>query len=149
MTTTPEYLAEAINILCERGEIITRIDITVSSGEWGEPKEQYNIQHTPKSQLLTNMNLASLHKRTMKKAYQAGAKGKYALSELLAKTVGWVNDKEVTTLHDKLIAQLNVHKQLEALQKEKQEQEVEKILNIKPTKKLPKKAPKRKVKKTV
>lgn len=95
------------------------------------------------------MNLASLHKRTLKKAHEAGAKGKYALSELLAKTIGWVNDKEVTTLHDKLMAQLNVHKQLETLQREKEEQEVEKILNINQTKELPKKAPKRKVKKTV
>ena len=91
------------------------------------------------------MNLASLHKRTMKKAYQAGAKGKYALSELLAKTVGWVNDKEVTTLHDTFLSQLQAHKDLEALQKRKEEEQVEKILNIKPTKDLPKKAPKRKV----
>lgn len=91
------------------------------------------------------MNLASLHKRTMKKAYEAGTKGKYALSELLAKTVGWVNDKEVTTLHDKFLSQLQAHKELENLQKKKEEEQVEKILNIKG---LPKKAPKRK-KKTV
>lgn len=66
MTTTPEYLAEAINILCERGEIITRIDIVVSSGEWGEPKEQYNIKHVHKSQLLNQPKTQVSLKRKLK-----------------------------------------------------------------------------------
>lgn len=47
VATTPEYLAECINILCERGERIIRIDTEVTTGVWGEPEITY-ICHSSK-----------------------------------------------------------------------------------------------------
>lgn len=97
-TTTSEYLASTINILCERGYTIESIKTQETFGEYGEPIIQYIVCHSNKAILKKpslatlgkNEKQASLKNKLLQSLFQLPVKLSHYALRKLAKLLGFI-----------------------------------------------------------